>query len=159
MIQDQESKIYSANEFSFLLDININWKVNEKLENYGPLVRNLQIIYPEYKFQVACIVIGTMGYVPCLTTYLKMFGFNENESKVLISKLEIKSIYGTVKICKTFLNFNDLFHNFNYTWFLQEATFQILMWYKTYQLILKNYLYNEHSHLQILLQIFNAWSL
>ena len=98
MIQDQEPKIYSANEVSFPLDININWKVNEKLENYGPLVRNLQIIYPEYKLQVACIVIGTMGYVPCLTTYLKMFGFNENESKVLISKLEIKSIYGTLII-------------------------------------------------------------
>ena len=39
-------------------------------------------MYPEYKFQVAPTVIGTMGYVPkCLINYLKMFGFNENESK------------------------------------------------------------------------------
>ena len=39
-----------------------------------------------------------MGYVPkCLINYLKMIGFNENESKVLISKLEIKFILGTVK--------------------------------------------------------------
>ena len=75
-------------EFSCPLDININRKVNEKLENYGPLVRNLQIIYPEHKFQVAPIAIGAIGYVPkSLIKYLKMIGFNENESKVLISKL------------------------------------------------------------------------
>ena len=65
-------------------------------------------MYPEYKFQVAPIVTGAIGYVPkSLTNYLKMIGFHENESKVLISKLEIKSILGTVKTCKTFLNFND----------------------------------------------------
>ena len=65
-------------------------KINEKLENYGPLVCKLQIMYPEYKFQVAPIVTGTMGYVPkCLINYLKVIGFNENKSKVLISKLEI----------------------------------------------------------------------
>ena len=57
-----------------------------------------------------------MGYVPkCLINNLKMIGFNENESKILIPKPEIKSISGTVKICKTFLNFNDLFHDFNFT--------------------------------------------
>ena len=131
MIWDQEAKICSIIEFSCPLDININRKVNEKLENYVPLVRNLQIMYPEYKFQVAPTVIGAMGYVPkCLINYLKMIGFNENESKVLLTKLEIKSISGTVKICITFLNFNDPFHGFNFTCFLHEATFQIFMWYK-----------------------------
>ena len=98
------------------LDININREVNEKLENYGPFVPNLQIMQPETKFQVNPIVIGAMGYVPkCLINNLKMIGFNENESKILIPKLEIKSISGTIKICKTFLNFNDLFHDFNFT--------------------------------------------
>ena len=54
-----------------------------------------------------------MGYVPkSLINYLKMSGFNENESKVLTSKLEIKSISDTVKICKTFLNFKDPFRDF-----------------------------------------------
>ena len=57
-----------------------------------------------------------MGYVPkCLINYLKMIGFNKNESKLLISKLEIKSVLGTVKICKTLLNFNEPFHDFNFT--------------------------------------------
>ena len=119
-------------EFSCLLDININRKVNEKLERYGPLVRTLQIMYSEYKSQVASTVIGAMGYVPkSLINYLKMSGFNENESKVLISKLEIKSISDTVKICKTFLNFKDLFRDFNFTWLLLQITFQIIMWCKT----------------------------
>ena len=43
--------------------------------------------------------------------YQKMIAFNENESKVLISKLEIKSISGTVKKFKTILNFNDFKFN------------------------------------------------
>ena len=88
MIWDQETKICSI--INCPLNININKKVNEKLENYGPLVCKLQIMYPECKFQVAPIVTGTMGYVPkCLINYLKVIGFNENKSKVLISKLEI----------------------------------------------------------------------
>ena len=37
-----------------------------------------------------------------------MIRFSEKESKVLVPKLVIKSITGTVKICKTFLNFSDL---------------------------------------------------
>ena len=82
---------------------------------YGPLVHNLQIMYPEYKIQVAPIVIGAMGYVPKrLINYLKMIGFNKNELKVSISRLETKSILGTGKICKMFLNFNDPFHDFNF---------------------------------------------
>ena len=68
-------------------------------------------MYPDYKFQIAPIVVGAMGSVPkCLTNYLKMIGFSEKESKVLIV---IKSMTGTVKICKTFLSFSDPINNFN----------------------------------------------
>ena len=71
-------------------------------------------MYPDHKFQVAPIVVGAMGSVPkCLTNYLKMIGFREEESKVLIPKLVIKPIAGTVKIWKIFLNFSDPFNNFN----------------------------------------------
>ena len=71
-------------------------------------------MYPYYKFQVAPIVVGAMGSVPkCLTNYLKMIGFSEKVCKVLIPKLVINSITGTVKIFKTFLNFSDPFNNFN----------------------------------------------
>ena len=55
-----------------------------------------------------------MGSVPkCLTNYFQMIGFSEKESKVLTPKLVIKSITGTVKTCKTVLNFSDPFNNFN----------------------------------------------
>ena len=57
MLWDQEAKIYSTIEFSCQLDININRQVTKKLENYDPLVRNLQIMYPEYKNQVDPIVL------------------------------------------------------------------------------------------------------
>ena len=57
----------------------------EKLEVYAPLVRNLQILHPSYKFEIAPIVVGAMGYVPkCLVTYLKMVGFEGKDSKLLI---------------------------------------------------------------------------
>ena len=116
MIWNLEGKICSIIEFSCPLDININRQVNGKLENYGPLVRNLQTMYPKYKFQVIPVVIGPMGYISkCLISYLKMIGFNENESEVSISKLQIKSISGTVKSFKTFLNFNNHCHDFNFT--------------------------------------------
>ena len=130
---------------SCLLDININKNISENLEIYGPLVHNLQILYLKFKFKVAPIVIGTTGYMPkCLIFYLKMVVFDENESKVLISKLEIKCISGTVKKFKTFLNFND----FKFNWLLQEATFLIFMWHKTSNLN-PLYLYNGYSHPQI----------
>ena len=105
IIWNRETKICSVIEFTCLLDININKKVKEKLENYGQLVGNLQIMYPDYKFQVVPIVVRTMGSVPkSLTNYLQMIGFSEKESKVLILKLVIKSM---------FLNFSDPFNNFD----------------------------------------------
>ena len=39
---------------------------------YKPPDRNLQVMYPGYKFEIAPIVAGAMGYVSkCLVTYLK----------------------------------------------------------------------------------------
>ena len=108
IIWNWETKVCTIVEFSCPLDINARKKVSEKLEVYAPLVRNLQIMYPGYKFEIAPIVVGAMGYVPkCLVTYLKMVGFEGNEMKLLIRRMQVKSISGSVKICKTFLNFND----------------------------------------------------
>ena len=52
--------------------------------------------------------MGAMGYVPkCLVTYLKVVGLEGKDIKLLICRMQVKSISGSVKICKTFLNFND----------------------------------------------------
>ena len=108
IIWNWETKVCTIVEFSSPLDINAIKKVSEKLEVYASLVRNLQIMYPGYKFEIAPIVVGAMGYVPkCLVTYLKMVGFEGKEIKLLIRRMQVKSISGSVKICKTFLNFND----------------------------------------------------
>ena len=65
-------------------------------------------MYPGYKFEIAHIVVGAMVYVPkCLVTYLKMAGFEGKEIKLLIRRMQVKSISGCIKICKTFLNVND----------------------------------------------------
>ena len=72
IIWNWKTKVCTIVEFSCPLDINAIKKVSEKLEVYAPLVRNLQIMYPGYKFEIAPIVVGAMGYVPkCLVTYLK----------------------------------------------------------------------------------------
>ena len=37
---------------------------------YGPFLRKLQILYPEYKYEMIPIVAGGFGYVPkCLTRF------------------------------------------------------------------------------------------
>ena len=84
-------------------DVNISRKIDEKLNNYAPLVRNMEIMYNDYKFVVFPIIIGALGYVPkCLSKYLFQLGFNNLEINRLIQKLQNISACGTVKICKTF---------------------------------------------------------
>ena len=86
-------------------DVNISRKIDEKLNNYAPLVRNMEIMHNDYKFVVVPIIIAALGYVPkCLSKYLFQLGFNNLEINRLIRKLQNISACGTVKICKTFLN-------------------------------------------------------
>ena len=73
IIWNYETKVCTIVKFSCPLDINTTKLSSEKLEVYAPLVRNLQILHPSYKFEIAPIVVGAMMYVPkCLVTYLKM---------------------------------------------------------------------------------------
>ena len=93
-------------EFSCPADINITQKVNDKINVYGLLIRNLQIMYPQYKFNMIPIFFEALGYIPkCLTSYLQDLGFDKNESTVHIMKMHNIIACGTVKICKTFLRF------------------------------------------------------
>ena len=103
-----ETKVCKIVEFSCPLDINTTKEIAGELEVFATLVRNLQIMCPGYKFPIVSILVGAMGYVPkCLVIYLKMVGFEGKEIKLLIRRMQVKSISGNVKICKTFLNFND----------------------------------------------------
>ena len=71
IIWNRETKICSITEFSCPLDISINKKVNEKLESYGQLVRNLCTQIISFKLHLL-LLVGTMSSVPkCLTNCLK----------------------------------------------------------------------------------------
>ena len=102
---DLHSKECQVVEFSCLDDINVIRKIQEKENTYGPLLRNLQILYPEYSYQFIPIIIVHLQ-VPCdLKDNLKCLRFSEKEVNKQIKMLQIKSITGSVKIVKSFLKF------------------------------------------------------
>ena len=108
VIWNTQEKICTIVEFSCPADVNISKKIDEKMNNYGALIRNLQIMYPQYKFEMVPIIVGALGYVPkCLTKYIEQLGFNAVETRKLIRKLQNIAISGSIKICKTFLGFYD----------------------------------------------------
>ena len=79
-------------EFSCPADINISKKIDEKTDNYGPLIRNLHII------------IGAFGWVPKpLENELQWLGINDIDN--FTRKLQVFSMSGTVKVFRTFLKF------------------------------------------------------
>ena len=108
VIWNHEKVVCTAVDFSCPLDSNITKKVAEKKNNYGPLIRNMQIMYPNYKFEMIPVVIGCLGYVQNdLKMYMKQLDFDDKEIPFLVRRLQIASISGTVNICKAFFNFND----------------------------------------------------
>ena len=87
-------------------DKNVTWKIEEKENTYGPLLRNLQILYPEYSYQFIPVIIGALSSIPCDLKYnLKCLDFFVKEVNKQIKMLQIKNITGLVKIVKSFLKF------------------------------------------------------
>ena len=108
IIWNHEKVVCTVFYFSWLLDSNITKKVAEKKNNYGLLIRNMQIMYPNCKFEMIPVVIGYLSYVKNdLKMYMKQLGFDGKEIPFLVRRLQIASIYYTVNICKAFFNFND----------------------------------------------------
>ena len=45
------------------------------------LIRNMQILYPDYKFNMIPIIVNALGYIPkCLKRYICDLGFDEKEA-------------------------------------------------------------------------------
>ena len=107
VLWDREQKSCTVVEVSCPADVNVSSKVVEKENIYGELMRNLQLLYPDYKFSFVPIIIGALGYVTTdLHKSLEMLGFSKKEQSKLTRILQIQSISGTVKICKTFQKFS-----------------------------------------------------
>ena len=108
LLWDNEQKICLVIDFSCPCDINLINKTTEKINTYGPLIRNLQISYPQYRFEMIPIVVIALGYVvKSLITYVKQLGFEDKDAIFVIRKLQILATSGTVKTCQTFLKFNE----------------------------------------------------
>ena len=104
VIWNKTEKICTIIEFSCPADINISKKIAEKTDNYGPLIRNLQIMYPQYRFMFVPIIVGAFGWVPkSLKDELQCLGINDIDS--FTRKLQVFSVSDTVKIFRTFLKF------------------------------------------------------
>ena len=81
VIWDDLNKECSIFEFSCPADVNISNKVNQKNNVYGMLIRNMQILYPDYKFNMIPIIVNALGYIPkCLKGYICDLGFDEKEA-------------------------------------------------------------------------------
>ena len=77
-----------------------------KVNIYGLLIRSIQLLYPDYKFEFFPIIIGAFGSIStCLLQGTERLGFVGKESNKIIHVLQQKSIIGTVKIYKAFLGF------------------------------------------------------
>ena len=78
---DITKKLCYIIEFSCPVDINIVNKVSEKENIYGPLIRNMQMMYENYSFMFIPIV-GALGHVPkCIFTNIQNLAFIKNETK------------------------------------------------------------------------------
>ena len=52
------------------------------------------------------IIVGALGHIPkCIFTNIENLGFTKIKTKKLVKKLQVLSVTGTVKICKTFMSF------------------------------------------------------
>ncbi|CAI9730066.1 Hypothetical predicted protein [Octopus vulgaris] len=58
---------------------------SENENTYAELLRNLQLLYSDYKFRFIPVIIGALGYVThCLNTNLEKLGFSKPERRKLI---------------------------------------------------------------------------
>ena len=48
-------------DFDCPLDSIITEKLAETKNNYGPLIPNMQIMYPTYKFEMIPVIVGCLG--------------------------------------------------------------------------------------------------
>ena len=77
-----------------LVDVNVTKKIQEKESNYGPLIRMLQVIYPEYRFSFIPVIVGAMGAIPIdLKSNIKKLGFDENEAAKMMKMIQQKSCF------------------------------------------------------------------
>ena len=64
LIWCRDPKTCKIVEFTCPADVNVTKKIKEKEDNYGPLIRMLQVKNPEYRFSFIPVIAGAMEAVP-----------------------------------------------------------------------------------------------
>ena len=106
LIWCRDTKTCKIVEFSCPEDENVTKKIQEKEDNYGPFIRMLQVTYLEYKFSFIPVIVRAMKAIPIDSkSNIKKLRFDENEAVEMMEMIQQKTIIGSVKICKTFVNF------------------------------------------------------
>lgn len=81
-------------------DTSIISKFQNKINTYGLLIRNVQILYPDYQFQLIRIMVDALCYRPkCLNSYTYDLFFNDKEIKTHVDKMRCLISNCIVKIC------------------------------------------------------------
>ena len=99
-----DNKVKSCKIIDICVPLDENVKTNEKdkKDKYAALAVALKRLYPEYTFSIIPIVLGATGLVTnSLLQNLKDVGFNDQECKELIPKLQQKALLGSMKVIKS----------------------------------------------------------
>ena len=103
VIWNNKTKECKIIDFSVPLDQNISMKETEKVNNYIPLVSELQQLYRTYTYEVIPIVIGTLGAIPkSLKRNLENVGLKKDMNDT-IRRMQVAVLKGTAKTVKTVL--------------------------------------------------------
>ena len=103
VIWDTQNKTCKIVDICVPLDINVELRHTTKVDNYAPLVDQLQRLYPQYKYQMIPVIIGAMGTVPkTLRGNLTRVGVPEDAIKSLIERVQRLALLGTLKIVENF---------------------------------------------------------
>ena len=86
------------------MDVNVKREEKEKSDKYVILASRLQRLYPQYKYEIIPIVVGSTGYIPkTLKSHLENCGFDKERINKIVPILQRKALRGSVKIVKTAL--------------------------------------------------------
>ena len=102
IVWDSRMKLCKIIDICVPLDENVKSNEKEKRDKYAALAVALKRLYPEYTYSIIPIVVGATGLVTnSLLQNVKDIGFNEQECKRIVPKLQQKALLGSMKVIKS----------------------------------------------------------
>ena len=108
ILWDKKQKLCKIIDISAPLDVNIEKKYQEKINNYIHLVSELQRTYREYRFEIIPVIIGALGTVNNkLTRSIVQLDVKKENVNRTIKKIQQRCLIGSLKIVRTFMNVKE----------------------------------------------------